>query len=81
MKIFELLAIHRGLLGCMAECGVRVEDLKYVDLFEEYTRRTADGEKATYVVATLVEKYGVCERKVYSVVKHSRKECNVCAAG
>lgn len=79
MKIFELLAIHRGLLGCMAECGVRVEDLKYVDLFEEYIRRTADGEKTTYVVATLVEKYGVCERKVYSVVKHFRKECNVCA--
>lgn len=80
MKVFELLSIHRGLLSCMAECGIKIDDLKYIDLFEEYNKQTKAGEKATYVVAMLADKYGVCERKVYSIVKQFRKECGLCAA-
>ena len=40
-----------------------------------------EGYKTTYIVATIAQKYGICERKVYKVVKHFRRECQIGAAG
>lgn len=77
MKIYELLSLHRELLSLMAKNGLKINDFKYVELFKEYDTMTRGGEKATYAVAMLAERYGICERKVYYVIKCFRRDCNI----
>lgn len=35
----------------------------------------ADGEKVSYIVVLLAEKYAVSERKVYSLIKRFQNDC------
>ena len=35
------------------------------------------GHKMMYVVAYLAEKYEICERKVYKIIKDMEKECQI----
>lgn len=39
----------------------------------------SDGEKVSYVVAVLSEKYSVSERKVYALVKRFQSDCKIFA--
>lgn len=34
------------------------------------------GDKVSYIVASLAERYHVCERKVYALVKRYGSDCN-----
>ena len=65
MKVIEILKLNRELLKFCCDAGIRLDDIRYIDLFNDYNRLLADGEKITYIVAALAEKYGVCERTVY----------------
>jgi hypothetical protein len=49
---------------------------RYVELYNRYREMLPKGEKVTYIVACLAEKYNVCERKVYYLVKRRNGECN-----
>lgn len=59
--------------------GIRVEDVRYIELYNDYNRLLAAGEKVSYIVAVLAERYGVCERKVYTLIKRLQSDCNLCA--
>lgn len=78
MKIYELLQFNKELLSRLCSAGIKPEDYKYADLFAEYERLNREGEKKTYIVATLAEKYGISERKVYSVINHLSQELDCC---
>lgn len=52
-----------------------MEDARYIDLYSDYTRLMEQGEKVSYAVAVLSEKYSVSERKVYALVKRFRSDC------
>lgn len=78
MKIYELLQFNKELLNRLCSAGIKTEDYKYADLFAEYERLNREGEKKTYIVATLAEKYGISERKVYSVINHLSQELDCC---
>lgn len=75
MKIFEILNFNRELLNRLNDCGVRMEDTRYIDLYQEYSRMLSDGEKVSYIVIRLADKYKVSERKVYSLVKRFQMDC------
>lgn len=75
MKIFEILNIHRELLNRLYASGVRLEDARYIDLYTDYSRMLGEGEKVSYIVVMLSEKYGVRERKVYSLIKRFQNDC------
>lgn len=62
MKVIEIINFNRELLKKLQEAGVRLEDVQYVELYSEYMYRTSQGEKVSYVVAVLSEKYSVSER-------------------
>ena len=48
------------------------------NLFEQgYTY--INGEKVSYIVATLSLRYGISERKVYDLIKRFKTDCNLCA--
>lgn len=83
MKIYELLQFNKELLKRLCFAGIKPEDYKYADLFTEYERLNQEGEKKTYIVATLAEQYGISERKVYSVINHLSQEldCKCRAVG
>jgi hypothetical protein len=76
MKVIEILNFNRELLNRLLATGIRLEDSRYVEMYNEYREMLQKGEKVTYIVACLAEKYGICERKVYYLVKRLNGECN-----
>lgn len=79
MKVIEIITFNRELLKKLQEAGVRLEDVQYVELYSEYMYRTSQGEKVSYVVAVLSEKYSVSERTIYALVKRFRSDCKTFA--
>lgn len=75
MKIIDVLKFNRELLNNLRTAGIRLEDAEYVDLHSDYTRMLAHGEKVSYIVAVLAERYGICERKVYSLIRRFQSDC------
>ena len=76
MKVIEVLEFNRELIKRLKLAGIRLEDADYIDLYTEYKQLTAQGEKVSYVIAHLAEKYAVSERKVYGLIKRFRSDCN-----
>ncbi len=74
MKIYELVNFNRELLERIHAAGIRPDDYKYADLYEEYRSLIAAGEKVTYVVAALAARYGVSERQVYNLLGKFNRE-------
>lgn len=75
MKTHEVLTLNRELLLKLSFMGIRCEDCKYIDLYNEYLSLRENGEKVTYVVAVLSEKYNVSERQVYSIIRRFGRDC------
>ena len=75
MTLFEILNFNRELLNKLLSIGFRPEDCRYIDLYSDYERMRANGEKKTYIVSYLSDKYGISERKVYTIIKHFGKHC------
>ena len=65
------------MLKRLHECGIRIDDYKYLPMLVEYEDMMLSGEKKTYVVASLSEKYGMCERKFYKVIARLMKDCQI----
>lgn len=81
MTIYEILSFNRELLRRLCSIGVRPDDCRFVDLYSDYLRMKSAGEKTTYIVAVLAERYGICERKVYDVIRRLSAECMGGAVG
>lgn len=79
MKVIEILNLNKELLKKFQTAGIRMEDVEYIDLFNEYLALVTQGEKVSYIVATLATKYAVSERKVYDLIKRFKSDCNLLA--
>lgn len=75
MKVFEILSFNRELLNRLFSTGVKANDYIYVDLYNDYMHMRNNGNKMTYIVAALSEKYLVSERNVYSIIDRLGKDC------
>lgn len=53
-----------------------MEDVQYIELYNDYNRLLDEGEKVSYIVAVLAERYNVCERKVYTLIKRLQSDCS-----
>ena len=71
MKVFELINFNRELLKKLQDAGIRLDDARYSDYVDMYQQ----GEKVSYIVAALSEKYAVSERKVYGLLKRFQSDC------
>jgi hypothetical protein len=74
MKTFELLSIHEPLLRKLFESGINAEDYKYAPLYREFLAMQEAGDKVTYAVMILSEKYAVSERTVYKILDKFKRE-------
>lgn len=79
MTIIEILNLNKELLRTFQKVGIRLEDVEYIDLFNEYRAMVANGEKVSYIVAALASKYDVSERKVYDLIRRFKTDCNLLA--
>lgn len=79
MKIVEIVKINRELLRNLHTAGVRIEDAEYIDLYADYRKLLGEGEKVSYIVAALSDKYAVSKRKVYGLIKHFQSDCKLFA--
>lgn len=79
MKVIEILKLNKGLLKVFQTAGIRVEDVRYIDLYTDYRALLDNGEKVCYIVAVLSERYSVSQRKVYALIKHFQTDCNILA--
>ena len=79
MKIIDILKFNRELIKKLRTAGIRLEDEQFVDLYADYTIMRRHGEKVSYIVAVLADRYDISERTVYSLVKRFNSECNLFA--
>lgn len=77
MTLFEALKFNREPLEIIAGLGGKPDDIRYIDLYAEYESMKSKGEKTTYIVLFLANKYSVCERKIYDVIKRFGKYCTL----
>ncbi len=77
MKVIEVLKLNRELLSICRDVGIRIDDVQYIDLYNDYSRLLIAGNKVSYIVAILSEQYSVSERKVYALIKRLRADCNL----
>ncbi len=79
MKVIEILNFNRELLKKLQDAGIRLEDCRYVDLYSDYVKLLKQGEKVSYIVAILSDRYSVSERKVYDLIKRFQSDCKTLA--
>ena len=77
MTLFEALKFNREPLEMLISLGGKQDDLRFIDLYTEYEVMKKQGEKTTYAVAFLANKYTLIERKVYDVIKRFGKHCTL----
>ena len=81
MKVVELLKIGRNLLEVLQNSCIRVNDVKFIQMYDEYKRFERKNMKVTYAAAMLSRKYGISERQFYYIIKRFDKDCNIAAVG
>lgn len=65
MRVYDIMAMNSALLGKLRDSGVRLDDLDYLPAFSDYSALKERGEKVTYIITHLAEKYGASERTLY----------------
>lgn len=75
MKVYEIINFNGALLRMFDETGIKLSDHRYIELYNEYARMLEAGEKVSYIVAHLSEKYSISERSVYSLIKRLGSDC------
>lgn len=72
MKVYEAISFNREILERLSTCGVKVEDCRWLDLYNDFNKMVANGDKVTYAVAVMSERYNISERQVYKIIKRFR---------
>ena len=79
MKVIEILNLNKELLKNFRQAGIRIEDVEYIELYKEYQSLYNKGEKTTYIVSVLANKYDISERTVYDIIRRFKSDCNLIA--
>lgn len=75
MTLFEALKFNREPLEMLLKLGGKPNDVRYIDLYAEYQAMKARGDKVTYIVHYLADKYSVSVRKVYELAGRFGHRC------
>lgn len=73
MTLFDALNLNHEFLGRLRDAGGRIDDIDYLELFEEFRNIVATGDKVSFAVSALALKYGVSQRTIYSIIKRFKK--------
>lgn len=81
MKVIELLKIGQNLLETLQYSCIRVQDVRFVGMYDEYVRMKNEKHKIAYISAVLTDKYGISERQFFYLIKRLGQDCTIGAAG
>lgn len=73
MTQYELMRSAESLLILMQANNIDASDVKYLDMFREFSRQKAEGNKVGYIVYYLSQQYDCSEATIYRVVKRMEK--------
>ncbi len=76
MTVYDIVSLNRELLKRLHKNGIKTDDYKWLDLYNDYLQMKAENHKTSYVVAKPSSKYKVCERQVFKVVKKMSSNCS-----
>lgn len=79
MKVIEMLKLSRNWLEMLQKACIRVEDVRFIELYDDYLSMISCRNKISYIVAVLSEKYRISERKVYYLLKRFGADCKFAA--
>lgn len=77
MNVYEFLNTHKGVMEQLQTLPVQPSDVRYLELYKEYSRLMQEGHKKTYVLQYLSDEYNVDERTIYRVVKKFSTEVDM----
>lgn len=69
MKAYELLKVNESLLKAMDGASLAIGDIKYVNMVYDFEQMTARGDKKTYIIQSLADKYNIAERTMYRILE------------
>ena len=81
MKVVEILKLGQIWLKLLQKSCIKIDDLQYLPMYDDYNRLVKKGYKKSYAILHLSEKYGVSERQVYYLLKKFSSDCTICADG
>lgn len=73
MRIVELIKFSRSILETLSDFDINTSDVRFIDMYADYEAMKGRGEKVTYIVEVLSERYGVSVAKVYRVLRKFRR--------
>lgn len=73
MKLVELIKFSRSILETLSDFDIKTSDVRFVDMYSDYEDMRRRGDKVTYIVEILSERYGVSVAKVYRVLRKFRR--------
>lgn len=77
MNCADFIKINSKSMELMSKYGIRQEDYRFVDMYEEYAHMRRDGEKYAYIVAVLSKKYGISESSVKRLIRRLSYEVKI----
>ena len=70
MTIYKILTLHKPILEVLSTAGInRIDKLYYINIYQEYKERADKGEKVSFIVLKLAEKYNLSERTIYKIIR------------
>ncbi len=73
MRRIDLINFNKELFQKLKEAGVRLEDYKYCEMYNDYMEMKRTEPCRKVIMLTLAERYGITDRQVYNVIRHLEK--------
>lgn len=73
MTVYEFLKVNETFLKYVTECLPSLQLISYLELYNDYLELQKRGEKVSYIVAILADKYKVTERLIYKITKQFKQ--------
>ena len=64
MKRLELLKLNAEMLKLLSHLGLRLEDFRFIDAYEEYLEMRERGDKVEIILSELAKKYHTSESTI-----------------
>lgn len=69
MRIADFIRIHKEMMNLLSKYEIKMDDFKYIDMFEDYDSMVKEGNKVSYIVSYLSDKYCISEASVYRILR------------
>lgn len=77
MTVYEFLKVNETFLKYLCSNLPSLQLIGYLELYNDYLELKKRGEKVSYIVAILADKYNVTERLIYKITKQYNQRVNL----